>query len=484
MDNKAESVMWFRSDLRILDNPALAQALRQGCTKALFIAPLEQWVLHDMAPIQLDFIERHLNLLRDQLAELGMELTCLTVTDFEAQIDCLTTYCQAQQIKYIYANSEVELNEHRRDEKIIANGLPLLLSEADVIVPKGAVLNGQHEMYKVFTPFRNAWLKQLRQQPLNLAFLPEPAAITATATTATAAATTITGNQSREDIVLAGNKTCSKKWPLVTVILQQVIPEFIENKCQDYQQLRDYPAVKGTSGLSPYLAIGAISPRTLVNALTQAFPTVLDDIASPAFCWLNELAWRDFYKHLLFHFPALCKHQNYQQKYNHLYWPNDNALFDAWCQGKTGYPLVDAAMRQLLQTGWMHNRLRMVVASFLTKHLLVDWRRGERFFMQHLIDGDFSANNGGWQWAAGTGCDAQPYFRIFNPITQSKKFDAEGAFIRKFVPELATLPSKQIHFPHPYLADTDQTDLYCPPIVDHKTAREQALGFYKQHLAL
>ncbi|PKH07689.1 deoxyribodipyrimidine photo-lyase [Moritella sp. Urea-trap-13] len=471
MENNAESVMWFRGDLRVLDNPALAKALRQGCTKALFMAPLEQWLQHDMAPIQLDFIERHLNLLRDQLAELGVELTCLTVTDFDEQVSCLSSYCQTQHIKHIYANSEVELNEHRRDEKIITNGLPLHLSEADVIVPKGSVLNGQQEMYKVFTPFRNAWLKQLRQHPLNLAFLPEPTAVIAV-------------HQPAEDIVLAGNKTSSQKWPLATVILQQVIPEFIANKCQDYQQLRDYPSVKGTSGLSPYLAIGAISPRTVVNALTQAFPTLLDDTASSAFCWLNELAWRDFYKHLLFHYPALCKHQNYQKKYNHLHWHNDNALFEAWCQGQTGYPLVDAAMRQLLQTGWMHNRLRMVVASFLTKHLLIDWRRGERFFMQHLIDGDFSANNGGWQWAAGTGCDAQPYFRIFNPITQSKKFDAEGAFIRKFVPELATLPSKYIHFPHQYLQDTGQTAIYFPPIVDHKTAREQALGFYKQHLSL
>ena len=192
------------------------------------------------------------------------------------------------------------------------------------------------------------------------------------------------------------------------------------------------------------------------------------------------MIWREFYRHLLFHFPNLCQHKNFNAKYNNLPWPNNAQYIQAWQQGKTGYPIVDAAMRQLNQTGWMHNRLRMIVGSFLTKHLLVDWRLGEQYFMSKLIDGDLAANNGGWQWCAGTGCDAQPYFRIFNPITQSERFDACGDFIRKYVPELTDVPNQYIHFPHDYLAtQTHYSTMYCSPIVEHKEARSAALAFYQ-----
>ena len=207
-------------------------------------------------------------------------------------------------------------------------------------------------------------------------------------------------------------------------------------------------------------------------------PNILDKQSGAEFAWLNQIVWRDFYRHLLYHYPNLCKHTNFNQKYDALDWPNNPFLFKAWCEGKTGYPIVDAAMRQLVQTGWMHNRLRMIVASFLTKHLLIDWRIGEAFFAKHLIDYDLANNNGGWQWAAGTGCDAQPYFRIFNPITQSQKFDPEGTFIRKYVPELNRFSNKDIHFPHKVIK-SEKLNVYWPAIVDHKTARQNALDFYK-----
>lgn len=207
---------------------------------------------------------------------------------------------------------------------------------------------------------------------------------------------------------------------------------------------------------------------------------VLSSSKSNVFTWVNELVWREFYRHLIVAYPKLNKYQNFNEKYDPVQWRSADADFTAWCQGKTGYPLVDAAMRQLLQTGWMHNRLRMVVASFLTKHLLIDWRKGERFFMQHLIDGDLASNNGGWQWAASTGCDAQPYFRIFNPITQSERFDPEGEFIRKYIPELTSVPNKHIHFPHAYLAlQGSEKNKYWPAIVDHKAARQRALDAFK-----
>jgi len=257
-----------------------------------------------------------------------------------------------------------------------------------------------------------------------------------------------------------------------------MLANFFSQKLTDYGQLRDIPSLKATSGLSAYLAAGVISPKTILATLLRYQPDILSDTNSEAFTWLNELIWREFYRHLLFHFPDLCKHQCFNEKYQNLAWPVNQAFFNAWCQGKTGYPIVDAAMRQLIQTGWMHNRLRMIVASFLTKHLLIDWRLGERFFMQHLIDGDLAANNGGWQWSAGTGCDAQPYFRIFNPITQSQRFDPSGKFIRKYLPELADIPDKYIHFPHEFISK-NQLQCYWPAIVEHKVAREQALRFYR-----
>ncbi len=473
------NIIWFRNDLRILDNPALFAVVQHSITQqekciAVYISTPEQWKLHNVAPIQIDFIERHINLLNEQLAELNIPLEHIEATDFNDQVEKLTHYCSKYNVKNVYANTEVELNEKHRDKKSLeqlsTQSTQLHLFENDVIVSKGNVLNGEGTMYKVFTPFRNAWVKQLIQHQVIIT--PPPLKIN-----------TINKSIKRHKaITFNAPKVCSKKWPLVTKILTHVLPQFFTEKHNEYKAYRDFPALKGTSGISPYLAIGALSPKALAVQVLLNNPNILENPKAEKFTWLNELAWRDFYKHLIFHFPNLCKHQNFQEKYNALQWPNNPEYFKAWCEGNTGYPLVDAAMKQLVTTGWMHNRLRMVVASFLTKHLLVDWRLGERFFMQHLIDGDFSANNGGWQWAAGTGCDAQPYFRVFNPITQSEKFDPDGSFIRKYIKGLENVPAKHIHFPHKYLETFGQSSLYCDPIVEHKVARLNALDFYKQQL--
>lgn len=463
------NVIWFRKDLRIYDNPALTKAMEAGACKAVYISTPVQWKKHHVAPIQSDFIERHLNFLAEELASLGIILEHIEATDFNDQIRQLLDYCIKNNIENIYTNSEVEINEQQRDKNlqqaIYNKNISMHVFEADVIVSKGKVLNGDNAMYKVFTPFKNNWSNYLTQHGINLSAPPQVKDSEIKVTPAR--------------ITLNTPKKCSRKWPLVSNVIDKVIPNFIENKHDEYKAYRDYPALKGTSGLSPYLAIGAISPKSLLFNILQKYPHILENPKADIFCWVNELAWRDFYKHLLFHFPQLCKHKNFQSKYDNLVWRNTPQHFNAWSQGKTGYPIVDAAMRQLITTGWMHNRLRMVVASFLTKHLLIDWRNGERFFMEHLIDGDYSANNGGWQWAASTGCDAQPYFRIFNPISQSEKFDPDGSFIKKYVPELKNVPVKHIHFPHKYLASISQTNLYPEPIVDHKTARLDALATYK-----
>jgi len=318
-------------------------------------------------------------------------------------------------------------------------------------------------MYKVFTPFKRAWLKQYQDIHFSLPTWPlEKSSVDVKA----------------EPLLKSDDG--SEKWPVDDETLSKIVHDFIADKLTSYDDNRDIPSIKGTSGLSPYLALGIVSTKQLLINIQQQYPDILTTSKSKTFTWINELVWREFYRHLISEFPKLSRGDNFNEKYNAVKWRKNEDDFNAWCEGRTGYPLVDAAMLQLKQTGWMHNRLRMVVASFLTKHLLIDWREGEKYFMKHLIDGDLASNNGGWQWAASTGCDAQPYFRIFNPITQSERFDPTGKFIRKYLPELKNVPDKQIHFPHTYIASMGKTkDCYWPAIVDHKAARERALAAFK-----
>ncbi|WP_371188627.1 deoxyribodipyrimidine photo-lyase [Thalassotalea maritima] len=462
-------ILWFRNDLRVIDNPALLYARQQGVSKALFFITEQQWQQHDMAAIKVDFMLRHVALLQAQLEQIGICLEVVEAIDFNAQVDYFNTLAkrlkgEGQPLR-LFANQEVELNEQRRDQQIIASGVELRLFEADVVVAKGSVVTNQGHMYKVFTPFKRAWLKHVAERGFE--FIVESADGIRAVDSNTLAK--IPHNYPSAD---------SRAWPLADYVQQRVIATFIQDKIDDYDDLRDFPSVKATSGLSPYLAIGAISPRYLLHLLLNQNPDLLTTQRGGMFTWLTELIWREFYRHLLHHFPRLCMGVNFQEKYEHLVWENNADNLQAWQQGRTGYPLVDAAMRQLNNTGWMHNRLRMVVASFLTKHLLIDWRYGEQYFAKHLIDWDLAANNGGWQWAASTGCDAQPYFRIFNPISQSEKFDPDGKFIRKYLPELDKVPDKHIHFPHEYI-EQHNLECYWPAIVDHKQARLRALAFYK-----
>ncbi|GAA6205615.1 deoxyribodipyrimidine photo-lyase [Thalassotalea sp. SU-HH00458] len=461
-------ILWFRNDLRTHDNPALhyflTLAKSDSPRKAFFFVSEKQWLEHDWSEIKIDFIKRHANALVLELAELNIALELVVLPDFSAQVTFLKNYCETNNIQEVVANSELEFNEQQRDENCIAQGVPLTLFEADVITPKGKVLNQSGTMFKVFTPFKKAWIKYV--QLYGFDYLGKPAI----------------SNESLSNTIDTKpieQTNLSAAWPLAKEYESNALTSFFSHKISDYLDYRDIPSIKGTSGISPYLAAGVISPRFVLFSLLHRFPDLLLATDSKEFSWLNEIIWREFYRHLMFHEQRLCKHQCFNKKYQSLSWSNNQSYFKAWCEGKTGYPLVDAAMRQLNQTGWMHNRLRMVAASFLTKHLLIDWRLGEQYFMQHLIDGDLAANNGGWQWAASTGCDAQPYFRVFNPIRQSERFDPDGSFIRKYLPELESIPVKHIHFPHQYI-ENQQLALYWPPIVEHKTARLQALAFYKK----
>jgi len=466
------NLLWFRNDLRTHDNPALHHFLQAHsnhsgsdlCCKAIFFISEKQWRSHHWSDIKIDFIKRHAKALVNELKQINIQLELVSVDDFAAQIDYLQHYCKQHNISAIFANSELECNEQQRDNTLIECGLTLNLFEADVIVAKGKVLNQSGSMFKVFTPFKRAWLRHVKQ--FGFEYLGK---IDSLITDKNVPLTVPTPVE---------NSNISSLWPLVKQVEENVLPLFLKNKLFKYSELRDIPSIKGTSGLSPYLAAGVLSPRYVLTLLLNQYPDILTATDSAEFAWLNEIIWREFYRHLMFHQPRLCKHQGFNLKYQQLTWSNNLEWFNAWCVGKTGYPLVDGAIRQLNQTGWMHNRLRMVVASFLTKHLLIDWRLGEQYFMQHLIDGDLASNNGGWQWAASTGCDAQPYFRIFNPIRQSERFDPNGDFIRKYIPELRNVPDKKIHFPHQYIKD-NKLSIYWPAIVEHKEARLKALAFYR-----
>ena len=253
---------------------------------------------------------------------------------------------------------------------------------------------------------------------------------------------------------------------------------FAKQPVLDYPDKRDLPALDATSRLSVYLATGVLSPRQCLHRVLHEHPDALDN--SREFTWLNELIWREFYRHLLVAYPSLCRHKPFVDWTHRVEWQRNEAHFDAWKAGKTGFPIVDAAMRQMKEMGWMHNRLRMITASFLVKDLLIDWREGERYFMQQLIDGDLAANNGGWQWAASTGTDAAPYFRIFNPTTQGERFDPQGDFIRHYLPELADVPDSDIHQPHRWAEKHHKKLDYPAPIVDHKAARKKTLDAFER----
>lgn len=463
------SLMWFRQDLRVADNPALVAACEfakqhQGNVRALYIVTPSQWAQHDVAPIQIDFIERHVNLLAQSLAALGIALDVLHLHSFTDTQAALTDYIQQHHIDAVFAGSEPEINERRRDALLIAQGVPLTLIDQDCLLAPGQVLNLSGDMYKVFTPFLKKWKSIASQRAIVPVAAPAPVAAALA---------------HPEAIVFECNKRSSEQWAAGEGAAKRILDQFLATQVADYQTDRDFPALEGTSRLSPFLALGVISSRQCVAAILARYPEALVDDTCPAKTWLNELIWREFYRHLLVAFPKLSMAHNFNELGDGIAWRNNLDEFQAWCEGKTGYPIVDAAMRQLNQTGWMHNRLRMVVASFLTKHLLVDWRWGERYFRQQLIDGDLAANNGGWQWSAGTGCDAQPYFRVFNPMTQSSKFDPDASFIKRYIPELATWSFKDIHEPksvnvHDLFAQPDNQG-YPKPIVEHKMARLRAI---------
>ena len=463
--SQASVLMWFRRDLRACDNAALNAALRSGAS-VYCVFVFDRRILASLPPDdkRLAFIHAALTELQQTLRDAGGELLWRD-GDPVHEIPALARELGCSSV---YANRDYEPYARQRDTEVAAR-LAANLGESRlykdmVIFEQDQLLTGQSKPYTVYTPYMKRWRQNFHPA---LAAEASTALRGALATPAVLRPLPTLAELGFAEATLDGLRVQTGRSGALALL------DDFRHRIAHYKTLRDFPAVKGVSYLSAHLRFGTLSVREAVRA-------ALAEPSEGAACWLNELIWREFYQQLLWHFPAMAGN-SFKPEYRNLPFPNDKALFEAWCQGRTGYPLVDAAMRQLNHSGYMHNRLRMIAASFLVKDLLVDWRWGEAYFAQKLLDFDLAANNGGWQWAASTGCDAQPYFRIFNPVTQSEKFDAKGQFIRRYVPELAALDDKAIHAP--WLAKSLPPGFalgrdYPAPVVDHATQREAALKLF------
>jgi len=454
-------LVWLRNDLRLGDNPALFYACASGePVTAVVVETPEQWRLHGEAPAKLAFWRDNLVLLQAQLALRNIALKRLSVPRFDQVAESLSGLAAELGTSELYFNNEYPLNEQRRDQQVAtlltARGVRCQRFDADLVLPPGAVLNGQGMMFKVFTPFSRAW----RQRYLQLMpdCLGRPAAVKPSGLLS-------------DPVPEADHQYRSDLWPAGEEEAHRRLQGFVAQRLTGYEGQRDFPGINGTSLLSPYLSGGVLSVRQCIAAMRAGS----EDDHWLQGQWLTELIWREFYRHLLVAFPEMSMLRPFRPEVEQrIRWREEPELFQRWCEGETGFPIVDAAMKQLHQTHWMHNRLRMVTASFLTKLLGVDWRLGAEFFMRHLIDGDFASNLGGWQWSASVGADAAPYFRIFSPQRQAERFDPDGLFVKRFLPELEALPAKKIHQPGAGAAE----GLRPPALIDYSAARKRALDEY------
>ncbi|MEJ6681920.1 MAG: deoxyribodipyrimidine photo-lyase [Flavobacteriales bacterium] len=423
------SICWFRRDLRLKDNTALHTALaNESAVLPLFI--FDSDILKELPAddARLSFIHAEISSMDVELTKKGSSFLTKHGSPLEIWEEILKEY----DVEAVYMNKDYEPYALKRDKEVAAflskKGVQLHPCKDQVIFEENEVLKNDGKPYTIYTPFKNKWLSQFDQNehlPLKDSNFE---------------------NLYQTDIDLLNLENLGFTKSSI------IVKPFTLEEVAEYEIMRNFPAKDGTSYLSPHLRFGTVSVRQIIQKLKS------NDAV-----FLSELIWREFFMQILFHFPRVVS-ESFRPKYDTIKWRNNTQDFDRWCEGETGYPMVDAGMRQLNQTGYMHNRVRMVVASFLCKHLLIDWRWGEAYFAKKLLDYDLSANNGNWQWAAGTGCDAAPYFRIFNPIEQLKKFDKDLIYTRKWVRNL-----NEFSYPQ--------------PMVDHKGARERALSAYKEGIS-
>jgi deoxyribodipyrimidine photo-lyase len=463
-------MVWLRSDLRMDDNPALSVADSE-CKKiiCLYILCEKEWKIHNNANVKLDFILRNLKNLSEELKKVNIPLVIGSVESFEKIPNTIAKFCSSNNISKCYWNNEFGVDEHSRDENVKSmlknSELGYQCFDEQILFKPGTLLTGQGKPFSVFTPFKKKWIENFTLDHLEIEpalSLKEPFQII---------------NTINKDISFKKNHIVDMMlWPSGEQAAQDRLKNFLSKKAFHYSKDRNDPILDGTSRISPYLSLGVISNRRCILEALKMNNFELQ-AGNKGICkWVDEIIWREFYKNIMHSFPRVSMNQPFNMSTKSIQWRHNEDEINAWKSGRTGFPLIDAAMLQLKHEGWMHNRLRMVVAMFFTKNLLHDWRIGEAFFMENLIDGDFASNNGGWQWSASTGTDAAPYFRIFNPVTQSQNFDSEGRFIKKYLPQLASLNDKEIHLPSP--ENLYQID-YPSQIVDLKSSRLRAIEVFK-----
>jgi len=468
------AIVWFRKDLRLNDNPALYYAAQEN-ENLILLYILDEDTPSQIGSAQQWWLHHSLSALENTLKKRGATLTLKRGNPQKILLDI----CNKNTISSIYWNRCYEPTSIERDSKIKealkTQGIEANSYNGYLLHEPFAIKNKQGGYFKVFTPFS----KTCHQQVIDTQILPVP--------------------RFKQQHPLRGDllnswkllphdpnwaESFGKTWHPGEIHANKQLKDFISQKLCDYPISRDFPAKSGTSYLSPHLHFGEISPRQILNTIKLA--EIHESLPTKA-CehFLRELTWREFSYHLLYHFPTLPE-ENFRKEFDHFSWSNDKKSLNLWQKGQTGYPLIDAGMRELWHTGYMHNRVRMITASFLTKHLLIHWREGAKWFWDTLLDADLANNSMNWQWVAGSGVDAAPYFRIFNPITQSEKFDPEGKYIRQWVPELSSLPSTFIH--KPWKAPTkilEEANIildedYPTPMIDHEFARKRALDHYQK----
>ncbi|KAK9429340.1 CDP photolyase [Lipomyces doorenjongii] len=494
---KHSVIHWFKRDLRTHDNKSLSlasqRAEREGVPLiCVFLISEQDYEAHLTSPARVNLEIETVKILKADLEEkLDVPLYVELVGQRKDLPTRIIQLCEKFGARHLFCNIEYEVDELRREALLIRRcaddaGIDFTVVHDTCVVQPGELATKQGKQYAVFTPWYKSWLAHIRNNEgeyLHIYEYPSRNHHSARTKFKDIYVSSVPDAPARKALANEEKNRLQELWPAGEHEALSRLQRFLDEKSGRYKVERDFPAADCTSLLSPYIACGALSARTIVKSAMERNDGSMDGRCSGIATWTSEIAWREFYKHVLVHWPYICMDKPFKLDYSDLRWEYNSSNFSAWCTGKTGYPLVDAAMRQLRHTGYMHNRCRMIVASFLSKDLLLDWRMGERYFMSQLVDGDFASNNGGWGFASSTGVDPQPYFRVFNPVLQSEKFDPDGVYIKKWVPELQNLYAPAIHFPYERGGgEIARRAGYPRPIVDHQEARKRALARYREAL--
>ncbi|KAF4592268.1 Deoxyribodipyrimidine photo-lyase [Ophiocordyceps camponoti-floridani] len=485
-------VHWFKTDLRHKDNRALAMASDKAKSAGvplicIYLVSPQDFEAHLMAPIRVDFVLRTLDVLRRDLARLDIPLFVETVDKRKKLPGRIMELMEEWGSNHLFANMEYEVDELRREARLVRElsqvGKSFDVVHDTCVVKPGNIRASTGRQFSVYSHWFRNWHRLIYSHPDWLELSDPPAKNPDSARKRFKKLFDCPIPEAPESKRLSADdkERFSALWPCGEHAAAERLAKFCQEKIGQYHEKRNIPADDGTSSMSVHLASGTISSRTCVRTARDHNTTKkLDGGNEGIMSWISEVAWREFYKHVLVAWPYVCMNKPFKLRFTSIEWSYDEDHFAAWCEGRTGFPIVDAAMRQLNSIGYMHNRCRMIVASFLAKDLLIDWRKGERYFMEHLVDGDFASNSGGWGFSASVGVDPQPYFRIFNPLLQSEKFDPSGEYIRKWIPELKDLDNKQIHDPYGRGGAVQaKKSGYPKPIVNHSQMRLQTLEKYR-----